>query len=288
MAEEFVSRRGKRTKVSQEEVVAPVATSEVQQESKRRRIFSQSATKRWRPGLHLSPRVVIVGLIILLLLVVIVIVAADSVKRDYEHQAVVMRNSIAAVDKNILSGDQKSSDVTASLLTSLGAVTDCKVAGLDVVSWYGPAKTARDDCLQTAARYQQLRGYVETMRSYALYLEQLDTILAPALAQPTDGQYAIASHYAEEWATAVDGLHGLTAPDMLSASHATLVARAEVLKSAWDKMQSSLVTRDNTGFKSAETERNKAYEDFRTIATDIQATISKLQESITSAQATPA
>ncbi|MGB3023515.1 MAG: hypothetical protein WBB39_01785 [Candidatus Saccharimonadales bacterium] len=288
MAEEFVNRRGKRTTVTDEHMVSAVTETHVKPMPQR---------KKWRPSkkistwLHRWPRMglrsTVVAMVALLLFGVIVLVSADSAKRRYESLSVAMKNSITAAGSSVPSTDKKASDVAGILLASLSASTACTVSGIDVVSWYGPAKTARDDCRQTAERYTRLRSELATMRSYAEYLERVYTIVAPALAQPADGAYAIAGDYVDAWTTSTDQLRTIVPPSQFMTTHTTFTQRSEELRDAWVALQAALTTRDATAFTSSESKLTKAYDNFRAAAGDIQTILQKQQELITASQSIP-
>lgn len=282
MAEEFVSRRGKRTKVKGDDVVVTAPTSAQMPSAAHPPKPRKKRKLRWK----LSRRAGMAVSIVLLVAAVVSLVTADSVKRDYERQTAAMRRAISNAGKNIPSQNAGSVAVADTLLKLLSASSACRVNTIDIASWYGPARASRDDCRRTAERYQQLRTAVSSARDIGAYSDAVDRALAPALAPPSDGQYAIAGTYMEAWSTAVSQVRDLKPPEVLKPAHASLVPRVEAIAAAWTAMQQAITIHDASGFTTAEQALQQKYSDLRQSAAELSAVAATLQQRIDHAVAT--
>ncbi len=281
MSEEFVSRRGKRTKVDAESTPDQTPQpKQIQQRPKRQMILKMPTISF--PKITVSRRAKLGMVIAIVLLAVVTLVTADSVKRDYERQTAAMRRSVTETSKTISPASITAAKTIDNLLSSLNASTTCRVSGIDVVSWYGPAKQARVDCQNIAQRYTELRSSLSRMKEINTYLVDVTDALAPAVAQPADSQYAIAGDYVDSWAKALEKMRSVVVPKSLSSQHQTLLARVETVKKAWEAMQQALMSKDVDGFKQAETSLQTNYVELRKSADDIRTQLTTIQAEILS------
>ena len=289
MSDGFTSRHGKYTEVVAEELRRSTPSEQQPAANPGQNVQRKKSTSRRKlPRIRLSKKVwlVVVGCVAIALIAAWL--SADSVKRDYERQAAAMNRSIADAGKQSPSDSATAVSVADTLLQALNAPSTCRVAGVDVVSWYGPAKTARQNCQAVAERYNRLKKAIADMKSIATYSGAVESAIAPPLAQPPDGNFAVIGEYASMWTKAHEDIGRIPTPSgSLASIHTALVSKTAAIKDAWVKLDTANTTRDKAGFQAAEAELGKAYEDIRTIATQLQAAIQQQQTIITQANATP-
>ncbi len=279
MSEEFVNRRGRKTKVNDEVAAAVPVDMTVQKPRSRIRLKFPAIRL---PKVRISRRMMLIFAVALVVIGVIVLVGVDSVKRDYERQAAAMRRSILEAGKHIPSQDASALEVARQLRSGLTAPTTCRVTGLDVVSWYGPAKNARDDCVATARTYTELQTALRDMEAVSGYISTVGDALSAGLGAPSGGQYAIADDYVTSWAAAQEKIKHITPPPRVAQQHEALLRRVTSVLEAWQSMQQAMSNRSAEAFKSSEAKLQTAYTELRTSAVEIQATTTGLQSSITS------
>ena len=270
---EYTNRRGKRVRVDEDDVVVTKQTSApkpVKRTIKLPRLPKVRLSRRF--GMTLT---VMAGIVLLA-----GIVTADSIKRDYERQTAVMKRTIT--DRSKQSSSNQSSALTSitQLKSALTARADCKVSGVDVVSWYGPAKTARETCQSTADAYTKLQTSLGDMETIARYLEATNTALDPALIPTTSGEFAIISDYRDAWRTTVVDLTAQTAPTVLKRQHETLTDKAKRVLDAWEALNTANNTHDAEAFRTAEKTLNERYSDFRTSSDALSVLAQSTQSSI--------
>mgnify|MGYP006052529067 CR=1 FL=1 len=271
---EYTNRRGKRVRVDEDDVVVTKQTSApkpVKRTIKLPRLPKVRLSRRF--GMTLT---VMAGIVLLA-----GIVTADSIKRDYERQTAVMKRTVT--DRSKQSSSNQSSALTSitQLKSALTARADCKVSGVDVVSWYGPAKTARETCQSTADAYTKLQTSLGDMETIARYLEATNTALDPALIPTTSGEFAIISDYRDAWRTTVVDLTAQTAPTVLKRQHKTLIAKAQAVLEAWDALNTANNAHDTDAFRAAEKTLNERYSEFRTSSDALSVLAQSTQSSIT-------
>ena len=271
---EYTNRRGKRVRVDEDDVVVTKQTSApkpVKRTIKLPRLPKVRLSRRF--GMTLT---VMAGIVLLA-----GIVTADSIKRDYERQTAVMKRTIT--DRSKQSSSNQSSALTSitQLKSALTARADCKVSGVDVVSWYGPAKTARETCQSTADAYTKLQTSLGDMETIARYLEATNTALDPALIPTTSGEFAIISDYRDAWRTTAADLTAQTAPTVLKRQHKTLIAKAQAVLEAWDALNTANNAHDTDAFRAAEKTLNERYSEFRTSSDALSVLAQSTQSSIT-------
>lgn len=289
MSEQYVNRHGKKTDV--EEALAGLSATE--QRASQPMKHTSRVPKTVKPPRRKLPRIrlsrnawLMIGALVIIGAIA-ALVTADSVKRDYERQSAAMRRSISDAGKISPSEQASASTVAGTLLAALSAPTDCRVTGLDVISWYGPAKTARQDCQATSERYGRLKKAVSDMKVTSGYIEEVSALLSTPLALPTDDQFAIIAEYDDAWIKAYDSVSRLTPPSAVKDAHLLLVDRVGAIKTSWSKLHDANDKQDMTAFKSAETELTKSYETFRLSSSDLSSLLHKLQTTITQAIAIP-
>lgn len=275
---QFTNRHGKKVQVSDDEVVVeklpPVKTSNTD-------TYAPRTTKKKRlPKVRLSKRAWVTVFVMLVLVSVALLVTADSVKRDYESQTAAMKRTIAERGKQSTSTETAPDKTIAALRASLNARADCKVQGIDVVSWYGPAKDARQDCQETADRYKKLQLALDDMAAMATYTTEMNTILKVPLSAPGSGEFGIISEYAVTWEEALASLKNITPPEILSSQHAGLIAKVNAVSEAWNGLNAANNDRNATAFKTAETTLSDKYTELRTSADSMQTIIISTQTSI--------
>lgn len=214
------------------------------------------------------------------------LVMADRVKRDYEQQTALMKRTVTERSQQSNSSDSSAETVIKTLASSLNASSDCKVQGLDVVSWYGPAKQAREDCQSTAKVYRQLQVSVDDMRALSVYMAAMDGALQPALEAPSSGEFAIIGDYSEAWNKAHDTLVALNPPEKIRAEHAKVVEKTAGVRDSWKALSDANGSRDRDAFTAAEKSLTDRYAELRTVADGLNASIMAVQKSIDSAVAT--
>jgi hypothetical protein len=271
---EYTNRRGKRVRVDEDDVVVTKQTSAlkpVKRTIKLPRLPKVSLSRRF--GMTLT---VMAGIVLLA-----GIVTADSIKRDYERQTAVMKRTIT--DRSKQSSSNQSSALTSitQLKSALTARADCKVSGVDVVSWYGPAKTARETCQSKADAYTKLQTSLGDMETIARYLDETSSALEPALIPTASGEFAIISDYRDAWRTAVVDLTAQTAPTVLKRQHETLIAKAQAVLGAWDALNTANNAHDTDAFRAAEKTLNERYSEFRTSSDALSVLAQSTQSSIT-------
>lgn len=280
---EFTNRHGKKIRVSDDAVAAETTAPA-------KKISSASATGPKRtfrmPKIRLSKRLVIILGLVLIIGAVATLVMADRVKRDYEQQTALMKRTVTERSHQSNSSDLSPETVIKTLASSLNASSDCKVQGLDVVSWYGPAKQAREDCQSTSKVYRQLQVSVDDMRALSVYMAAMVGALQPALEAPSSGEFAIISDYSESWNKAYDTLVALNAPEKIRAEHAKVVEKTVGVRDSWQALSDANGSRDRDAFTSAEKSLNDRYAELRTVADGLNASILTIQKSINSAVAT--
>lgn len=271
---EYTNRRGKRVRVDEDDVVVTKQTSApkpVKRTIKLLRLPKVRLSRRF--GMTLT---VMAGIVLLA-----GIVTADSIKRDYERQTAVMKRTVT--DRSKQSSSNQSSALTSitQLKSALTARADCKVSGVDVVSWYGPAKTARETCQSKADAYTKLQTSLGDMETIARYLDETSSALEPALIPTASGEFAIISDYRDAWRTAVVDLTAQTAPTVLKRQHETLIAKAQAVLGAWDALNTANNAHDTDAFRAAEKTLNERYSEFRTSSDALSVLAQSTQSSIT-------
>jgi|JI10StandDraft_1071094.scaffolds.fasta_scaffold65564_3 hypothetical protein len=277
---EFTNRHGKKVRVSDDDAGVDVTKAPVSE----LKPAKPKAKRSFRlPKIRISKRTAIILVLVLLIGAIYTIVMADSVKRDYEQQTALMKRTVTERSKQANSSDSSAETVIKTLASSLSASTECKVQGIDVVSWYGPAKQAREDCQRTAVVYKQLQVSVDDMRALAVYMAAMDAALQPALAAPSSGEFAIISDYSEAWVLAYDTLNKLNPPEQIKVVHEQLVEKTVAVRDSWKALSYANGSRDREAFTTAEKSLNERYAEFRTVADGLNASIMTTQKSIDSA-----
>ncbi len=278
MKDEFVSRHGKRTPVITDDMTDPARKPQIKKPHPRRKFIMPRISRR--------AKMVVLGCLVVA--AIAAVVSADSVKRDYERQAAAMNRSIADAGKTTPSDNATAVAVANGLLSSLAAPTHCRVSGIDVISWYGPAKSARQDCQATAERYNRLRTALTDMRDTSSYIEHIHVILQKPLSHPGEAQFAIINDVSADWTAAHEALMKLVPPAPLRAVHDSLVARVLTLKDRWARLDQANQKRDIAGFKAAEADLAKPYEDLRQTGDELTTVLQKQQTAIMQAIVIPA
>lgn len=280
---EFTNRHGKKVRVKDDEVAVEVTPnvihgSESATPAKPKRSFRM-------PKIRISKRTAIILALVFVIGIIATIVMADSVKRDYEQQTALMKRTVTERSQQSNSADTSAETVIKTLASSLNASSDCKVQGLDVVSWYGPAKQAREDCQSTAVVYRQLQISIDDMRALSVYMAAMDGALQPALEAPSSGEFAIISDYSEAWNKAHDRLVALTPPDKVKAEHGQLVEKTAGVRDSWKALSDANGSRDRDAFTAAEKSLTDRYAELRTVSDGLNASIVTIQKSIDSSVA---
>ena len=273
---EYTNRRGKRVRVEDDAVTAVAPTVASKPARKRRPV-----TLPRIPKVRLSRQVIVTLVISLGVLLLAILITADSVKRDYERQTAAMKRTIT--DRSKQSSSNQSSALTSitQLKSALTARAECKVSGVDVVSWYGPAKTAREACQSTADAYTKLQTSLGDMETIARYLDETSSALEPALIPTASGEFAIISDYRDAWRTAVVDLTAQTAPTVLKRQHETLTDKAKRVLDAWEALNTANNAHDTDAFRAAEKTLNERYSEFRTSSDALSVLAQSTQSSIT-------
>lgn len=273
---EFTNRHGKKIKVDEKD--APVSAKldhDTRQTTQRRVHFPKIAVPK-----RYVKRVLLILIIGAVGFAVAIIVTADSVKRDYERQKSVMTRSVSEWNNRAPSAETTAKDQLAEMNGALSAETTCEVQGIDVVSWYGPAKQARESCQATADTYMKLRSSIADMTEITSYLSSVSIALEPALALPGEGEFAIISEYAQSWANAVASLEKITPPTHLASDHTVLITKTRAVASAWTQLQSAHADQNASAFKSAEASLTESYGAFRTVSEGISLLLQTAQSSL--------
>lgn len=276
---QFTNRHGKKVQVSDDEIIInpstqlPIAQQNVMPQGLPRK-------KRSLPKFKLSKRAWVTLLVLGVVVALAMLVTADSVKRDYESQTAAMKRTILERNKQSAGTETTPEKTIQNLRAALSARADCKVQGIDVVSWYGPAKTARQDCQEAADRYKKLQLALDDMAVMATYISDMNEVLKTPLAGPSIGEYGIISEYAVSWEQAVDALKKLSPPEILSSQHQSLVAKAKTVSEAWNTLNEANNARNTEDFKKAEAALNDRYSELRTASDSFQTIITSTQTSI--------
>ncbi|MEO5691118.1 MAG: hypothetical protein ABIQ64_02945 [Candidatus Saccharimonadales bacterium] len=294
---EYTNRHGKKMRVKDEVVEKiPLGAKKAQPKSvttpqpsnttkpivvSKPKFQEQPATRRWSPrmtSLGKKAALILVGIIAIMLL--IGLVTADSTKRDYERQTTTMKRSIFERSKQTSSADTLTKDVVSSLRSSLSAPTDCRVQGIDVASWYGPAKRARVDCQNTAATYKKLQLSLDDMKALAQYIDSVDGALGTALAAQTSGEFAAIGEYRTAWDEGVTALEKITPPEMVRSTHAEIVAKSSAARDGWVALAEANNSRNAESFTAAEKTLSERYSDLRTVSSGLRTLVASTQASI--------
>lgn len=276
--EKFVNRHGHRMRVD----VNPGAAITEQKPPKVTAVKKQGQPRSAHtlPRLRISNRVILPFVMLVIVGVITMIVTADSVKRGYERQTAVMKRSVIDRGKQSASSETVAEEIINDLRGSLHAPTSCLSSGLDVVSWYGPARNARETCQTTAATYQKLQRSIEDMLAAAEYLKHISTLFSDAVSAPSSGGFGGINEYSDAWDDAVTGLGAVTPPESLRLAHQSLTSKATAVRDAWAALRDANSSQDAGAFRAAETRLNEQYTAFRGTADGIQRIISSLQSSV--------
>ncbi len=289
---EYVNRHGKKIKVKDDVVEKTPVTSKKPLSATKtstprttqpviEKPVSSPQTKRWTPRTSsLAKKALLVCAGLILLIVLVGLVTADSTKREYEQQTAAMKRSIFERSKQTSSTDTSTTAVIKSLRDSLSAKTDCRVQGIDVASWYGPAKQARVDCQKTADTYKKLQLSLDDMQSLAQYVENLDTALGTALAVQASGEFAAIGEYNTAWNNAVTALEKLAPPEMAKQTHTEIITKSKAARDAWAALAEANGSRNAESFTAAEKTLNERYSDIRTASVTLRTLVSSTQASI--------
>lgn len=275
----FTNRHGKKVRVNDDTVSIP-ADSVTSQPPK---VSYPKTQKRFRlkaPSFKPSKKIIAGLLIIIVVSGVAVVLTADSVKRDYERQTAAMTRSVIERSKQSFGDQTSGSQQIEALRNSLSAETSCRVSGIDVVSWYGPAKSAREACQSTAENYKKLQSSLGDLNEVAKYLERIADTIKPALALPAEGQFAVIPEYVESWQTARDELNQLETSVMLERSHNTLTEKTEAVAASWRDLFAANSAQDKTAFDAAEARLMTSYDEYRSATSDITVLIDSIQSSV--------
>jgi hypothetical protein len=278
---QFTNRHGKKVNVNDDEVIVnPSTRLPIAQQNPTTNVSKQPKVKRQLLSIRLTKRASVTLFVMIVVVAVAMLVTADSVKRDYESQTSAMKRSILDRGKQSTSTETAPEKTIKDLRASLNARADCKVHSIDVVSWYGPAKVARQDCQTTADRYKKLQLALDDMSVMAQYTSKMTEILKGPLAAPTSGEYATISEYAESWQKASSSLGSLQAPEILAPQHQNLVVKVKAVSAAWDTLSAANGAKNTDDFKKAETALNDRYSELRTVSDSMQTIIMSTQTSI--------
>lgn len=278
--DKFTNRHGHRVNVEKTDN-AEVSKKMLPTAGNTSQAAAQAHAKRRFLRIRLSKKLVIPLLVVAGIGILAMFVTADSVKRDYERQTAAMRHTVAERGKQAMSSETAAASAATDLRHALSASTSCKTTGPDVVSWYGPAKQAREECQTTAEHYKKLQNAVDDMTAVAGYLQSANGLLNNAIAAPNDGGFAIIGDYADSWNQAVDGLQKLSPPESLKSSHQVLMQKSTAVRDAWNNVRDTYGAQKTDEFTASETKLSEAYADFRTSADPIHAVINSLQSSMT-------
>ena len=281
---EYTNRHGKKVRVNDDAVAVEVSPSTKITPTTAQPPKTKKSIRM--PKIRLSKRGAVIISLVMVLSVVSLFVMADSVKRDYEQQAALMKRTVTERSQQSNSSDSSAETVIKTLASSLNASSECKVQGLDVVSWYGPAKQAREDCQSTAADYKRLQVAIDDMRSFAVYMGAMDSALQPALAAPSSGEFAIIGDYSEAWTLAHDALSKLVPPQNIKAEHTQITDKIAGIRDSWKALADANGSRDREAFTAAEKSLTDRYAEFRSVADGLNATIMNTQKSIDRSVAT--
>lgn len=275
---QFTNRHGKKVQVNDDQV-AEVSSKPSKQANVTKPHVSDRV--RWkRLSGKTMKRLAIVFVALVLVGLVGGLLTADSVKRDYERQTAAMKRSVTERSKQSTSQATNTTETISSLKQSLSANSSCNVTGIDVVSWYGPAKSAREECQKTAESYQKLQLAIDDMSSLAGYISSVNEALSRALADPNNGEFAIITDYQAAWVEAVSSLEKVTPPESIRTTHNDLRAKAIMARDAWTKLASSNSSQNAEEFKTSEKQLNEAYAELRTTMDRLHTLIASTQASI--------
>lgn len=278
---QFTNRHGKKVQVSDDEIFVNHSTQlPIAQQNPAPLAQGLPRKKRSLPKVKLSKRALVTLLVLSAVVALAMLVTADSIKRDYESQTAAMKRTIIDRNKQSTSSETTPEKTIKNLRSSLTARSDCKVQGIDVVSWYGPAKTARQDCQETADRYKKLQLALDDMTVMAAYISTMNDILKTPLSGPSTGEYGIISEYSASWSDAVAALKKLTPPEILSSQHQNLVTKASAVSDVWNTLNEANNSRNTDAFKKAEAALNDRYSELRTVSDSFQTIILSTQTSI--------
>ncbi len=273
----FVNRHGKKVRVQQDEVVTPANTEQTPEQKSAPRVRRLRFS---RPHFRVPKKLLLVLAVLLVGVLGVGLLTADSIKRDYESQTAAMRRSVTEQSKQSFSDETSPKDQLQQLKNALNAPSDCRVEGIDVVSWYGPAKQAREACQSTAETYKKLQTSLDDMHRIASYSEEYSRISSPALAAPVDGQFAVIPEYVDKWQQASDELAAVEPPQALQNAHDTIRAKTTKVLESWQQLQATNGSQDEEGFRQAETALATSYDEYRSATLDIQTLASSVQSSI--------
>lgn len=277
-SEKFVNRHGHRMRVE-----ASPEPSLRKKDQPKAAVASEQApvrSKRSWPRLRISKRVILPLVILVVVGIITMLVTADSVKRGYERQTAAMKRSVFERSKQSASSETATETIVSDLRRSLQAPAGCTSSGLDVVSWYGPAKAAREECQSTASAYQKLQRSLDDMLAVAQYMKQTRAQLGNAISAPSSGGFGGINEYTEAWTQAADGLGKLTPPESLRLSHQTLVGKTTAVRDAWTALRDANASQKSDEFRAAEIRLNEQYTAFRGSADGIQDIVNSIQSSI--------
>ncbi len=278
-SDQFVNRRGR--KPSTNELVS-VPTRSQQATTKSRPNASADFFRHLKRILTPARRrkFLFVGGVVAIILIVILIVTADSVKRDYDRQTMAMRRNVTELSKLSPNPGESTSAQLSNLAASLTAKISCRPSAIDVASWYGPAKGAREACQLTAKEYTQLKTALVSAHEYAVYVEAVHEALRPALAQPSESQFAIPQDYQETWSKTNESIIQLHPPKNFEDAHGTLVDRIGAIVAAWLALTSANANQQATAFTEAEKSLQQAYVELRETSALFQSEITRTQAEI--------
>ncbi len=286
---EFTNRHGKKIrvkdgldeKVSGNNKKAQRIPAVSQKPAPAKKLVSQPPAKPRSPRVTALAKKAAFGFVALIVVLVLVgLVTADSTKREYERQTTTMKRSIFERSKQTSSTDTSTTTVVNSLRHSLSAKTDCRVQGIDVASWYGPAKEARVDCQKTADTYKKLQLSLDDMKSLAQYVTSLDKALGAALSVQASGEFAVIGEYSTAWNDGVTALEKITPPEMARSAHAEIIAKSKAARDGWVALAEANGSRNAESFTAAETALNERYSDIRTASGGLRTLVASTQASI--------
>ena len=274
----FTNRHGKKTRVRQT-IVAPLKSKPKEKASKPG--LPKFPKKKFKfPKLKISKKVWLLLLLVLGLLATVMLLTADSVKRDYERQASLMKRTVIDQSKQSFADQTSARQQVERLKQALSASTDCRVSSLDVVSWYGPARDARHKCQSTAEKYRNLQANLDDMEQLIIYADVITEALKTAQASPPADEFAVIDEYLARWQVAVEELEKIDPPQTLQSAHAKLIQGSRSLSGAWQTLQEANSGQKRDAFNEAEKNLKDQYDAYRSLADDFDMVAQVIQSSI--------
>lgn len=264
------SRKVKQDKATEPESAAPIFEAEPLEP-----VIVEPRRRRFR-SIHFGriAKTVVGMLIIAVVTFVLMTQTAAQQYSDAEHK---MKTVVRQASEIKLKTEVGLPEALTQLSAALPAIR-CPQPGMFELS--GQSREAHQRCEVTQRTYDAIRKEVQELQSIATYTNRLTEIMTPSLANPSDGNFADISAYADAWLKSEQDIKAMSAPGRVSKGHSAVVNAVITTSGAWQKLRTANNARDGEGYSAAKAELSAAYETLKTASDQILVDLLPYQKSL--------